>query len=115
MDPDRVPRDYLAGSLLAGRCARSSRRFFEKAEGPLGKLRWREVPPRSLSACLAAAVLSNTLLLILLHGEIGLWGIALRGTTLAAALAGLLGPRDWDSVRRSSFVMRLMGKSNAHG
>jgi hypothetical protein len=111
-EEDRMERDYLAGSRLLSGCSRFAQWFFRKSADLFGKLLWRGLSPRTLSAFLAATILSNALVLFLLHREVAAWGILLRGAGLMAAGVGLFGPADWRSVWESSFLMRLMGRSN---
>ncbi len=113
-EENRATRDYLAGSLLISSCSRFAQGFFRKSEDLLGKLLGWGLSPRALSAFLTAAILSNALALFLLHREVAAWGIPLRGVGLVAAGVGLFGPEDWRSVWESSFLMRLMGRSDAH-
>lgn len=108
-------RDYLSGSRLAPACSRLARWFFWRAESLLGRLAWREISPQTFSACLGAYVVSNTLGLFLLQWELSAWALLLRGAGCATALLGFFGPKDWRSVRESSFFLRLAGKFHARG
>lgn len=114
-EENRSGRDYLAGSAVAGWFARSAQWFFRETEGLFGGLLGWKISPRALSACLAAGILSNALVLILLRREITSWGVLLRGAGLAVALVGLFGPKDWRSVQESSLLMRLIRRSDGHG
>lgn len=102
-------RDYLAGSLLAGLGAcslkwfsRSTTRLWTRAAAWIG---FKE----SGCAVLLAAVIANGLTLWLMKKEIAGWGVALRGAVGIAAGLGFFFRSDWPSVRRSSFLMRLVG------
>lgn len=111
---DRADRDYAAGSRLVAGCSRFAQWFFRKSANLFGQLLWLGCSPRTLSAFLAAALVSNGLVLFLLRQEVSAWGVLLRGMGGATALVGLFGPKDWRSVWESSLLMRLMGRSDAH-
>ena len=117
--PSAHPRDYLEGSRVVSLFRKSAEGLFQTAArlsrravswiGVEGSFR-QTIPPRTLCAILAAAIVANGLTLFLARKEIILWGIILRGVGFGVALLGLRCPCDWESVQGSSVLMRLLRK-----
>ena len=112
-------RDYLEGSRIVSLL----RKLWSKARllsvdrwQRLRSLPWmreageagRQAPLRAAGLFLTAAVLTNLLLLRVLHKEVPAFGWLLRGALLMAGIAGLRCRGDWESVRKGSALLRIL-------
>jgi len=79
---------------------------------------WRDefkaTPLRIAGGTITVGVLTNAFFLCLLGRQLPPWGIVLRGTLFLVGLACTQDTSDWNTLKRTSLVMKLLPKRAAN-